>query len=114
MDSKIIESLRTDLYDLVEEIEAEKECFDCRKGPCIVRLYKGVGFIHSGSIYVVGGDFYIKRCSPLMKKAKGSYNVMVHRADSRRLFIPPDIVIAAKEKPEPGGVKVDIAEWREI
>jgi hypothetical protein len=67
-----------------------EKCSNCRKGPCVMK-FNGTGFIYKKSIYTVDGNFYIRYCSPVIKEARGDYNVMIRRISDRQISIPLDI-----------------------
>lgn len=63
-----IAKLRVELNQLKEEISLLRRCDECKKGPCIGRLFKGrSGFVFPNSLYLFDGKIYARKCSMMTR-----------------------------------------------
>lgn len=63
-----ITKLRAELNQLKEEISLLRRCDECRKGPCVGRLFKGrSGFVFPNSLYLFDGQMYVRKCSMMTR-----------------------------------------------
>lgn len=61
--------LRACTRQLLEETLLVRECDDCKKGPCVGRIWSNtVGYAPVHAIYSCDGNFFLSRCSMKLKR----------------------------------------------